>query len=81
MLTAALNSAGSTHIATKLRVQPLVLIVGTMPRIQHQPDGVLVVPLQRLLPTVTTLPARLSTGEIEAVFDVSRLGATWAITA
>jgi hypothetical protein len=80
-LAAALAVEGHADLAAQLPVQPLILVVGTMPRVRKTPDGVPVVPLQRLLPSITTLPARLGPQQVEAVFEVSRREATWTIPA
>jgi len=81
MLAAALAADGRSELGEVLRVHPLVLVVGTMPNVRREPDGVPVIALQRLLPTVTRLPTGLSPPQVEAVFAVARREGTWTIPA
>lgn len=81
MLVAALTTAGHADLGAQLRVQPLILVVGTMPRVQREPDGVPVVPLQRLLTTVAKLPVRLDEQQVEAVFAVACRRESWTLPA
>jgi hypothetical protein len=45
------------------------------------PVTALTAAIYALLPTITTLPARLDPLQVNAAFEVSRREATWTITA
>lgn len=79
MVEAALAADGHAEAAAALRVRPLLLIVGTMPKIRQQPSDVAVVPLQRLLSTVTSLPSCLAVEQIKHIHHVARRPATWTL--
>lgn len=81
MLKTALASHGGDNLASTLRVRAVLLIVGTMPKIRQAPGDVAVVPLQRLISTVTTLPADLDAPQARRVFDIARWGTAWTLPA
>lgn len=79
MLTTALVAEGHDGLASTLQLRALLLIVGTMPKIQQDPSDVTVVPPQRLLSTLTSLPTCLDAEQIERIHSVARRPATWTL--
>ena len=80
MLATALAANGDHELATTLPVRPLIVVVGAVPRVAREP-GVPIVALQRLRHTVETMPARLSTDHVEAVYEVAHSEDTWILPA
>ncbi len=76
-LIAVLSASGNADLAARLAVQPLILVVGTMPSLRGGASGVPVVPLQSLRRTVESLPVQLTRHEVAVVFDLARRSTTW----
>jgi hypothetical protein len=78
LLVAALTAHGQAELAARLPARPLILVVGAMPRIAREAEGVPVVPLQRLRHTVEGFRPQLAPDEVATVYEMARRDITWA---
>ena len=79
LIAAALDCTDQADLAARLVVQPLLLLVGTMPQVRRWPAGVEVAGLQQLRRTVEALPVCLDLTQTEAVFELARRSTAWHV--
>ena len=79
LLRAALAKAREqSGLAERLLVRPVLAIVGARLLGTGRPGGVLVATPARLAMYLRALPAQLSPGDVDALFEISRRSTTWA---
>lgn len=63
--------------AERIRVRPMIVVVGGRVVVREWSPGVSVVMTDRLLPTLQAFSAALDSGQVATVLDVARHPATW----
>lgn len=76
-LTTALAETGEGDLAGRLRVRPVVVLVGTRLLVHRWADGVLVLLPRELLHTVRQLPVGLDPTDRDTLFQLARRSTTW----
>ena len=78
-LAAAAAATGlvGPELAGRMRVRPLVVVVGARLLVRERAPGVNVVMTDRLLSTLRALPSALVPDEVDAVFELARRASTW----
>ena len=82
--TAALLSAAAAasetvgpELAARLRVRPMIVVVGARLLVREGAPGVTVVMPDRLLAALRAFPPALSPAEVDAVYELARWSGTW----
>jgi Nuclease-related domain len=76
-LRTALTAAGSPELAGRVRVRPLIVVVGGRLIVRGWPAGVTVVMTRTLIESLRGFPAALSQDEVAAVYALARRDTTW----
>ncbi len=76
-LRPALVEVGSSELAGRVPVRPVIAILAGLLRIDRAAPGVTVVTARQLVHLLCALPAVLDEAEVGAVYEVARRSTTW----
>ncbi len=78
LLTTALGAAGHADLAGRLPVRPMLVVVGGRLLIENWAAGVTVVMTRQLVHACTSMPASLTTEQVDRLYGVARHRRVWA---